>query len=307
MLKFFENDPVFKKSVKLRPVEEISNIQIFRPLAHIILLKIKDKNISPELIVIIHTFMVILSSILIYYKNSLFLGLLATLFLQLKTILDNLDGQLARYKNKTTNLGRYLDTLMDYLGNFTIFIALGLKYNQLTFSLVSFFIFTFVLSYDFNIEKIYKGKNCKEKFPHKSTFENYNNLEYNNLEYNNLEYNNLEIILEKIYNFLLGYQDKLIIIIENKIYNFLLEFRYSKKFSQNAADQFENLFWKKEYLNITVNMGLSTQLLILGILIIFNLEFYFLYLPFVCLTIIMFLFIFRIVAFIKHRFKEDKL
>ncbi|MFN3995436.1 MAG: CDP-alcohol phosphatidyltransferase family protein [bacterium] len=297
MLKFFKNDPVFKKSVKLRPVEEISNIQIFRPLAHIILLKIKDKNVSPELIVIIHTFMVILSSILIYYKNSLFLGLLAALLLQLKTILDNLDGQLARYKNKTTNLGRYLDTLMDYLGNFTIFIALGLKYNQLTFSLVSFFIFTFVLSYDFNIEKIYKEKNCKEKLPHKSTFENYNNLEYNNLE----------IILEKIYNFLLGYQDKLIIFLENKIYNFLLKFRYSKKFSQNVSDQFENLFWKKEYLNITVNMGLSTQLLILGILIIFNLEFYFLYLPFVCFTIIMFLFIFRIIAFIKHRFKEDKL
>lgn len=303
MLKLFENDPIFKKSVKPRPVEEIANIQIFRPLAHILLLEIKDKNISPEVIVFIHTSMVILSSILIYYKDSIFLGLLAAILLQLKTVLDNLDGQLARYKNKTTIAGRYLDTLMDYLGNLSIFIALGLKYNQLIFSLSSFLIFTFVLSYDFNIEKIHKEKLQNGK---KS---NLSNCSYSK------KTNNLETILKKIYDYLLGYQDKLITYFENKTYVFLLNLGFSKSkaeyilASENHKNlkYFENLFWKKEYLNITANMGLSTQLLILGILLIFNMEFYFLYFPFICFAIISLLFFYRVISFLNHLFGKDKL
>jgi len=274
MLKLFEKDEIFKNSIKPRPVEEILNIQIFRPLAHLILLKIKDTKINPETIVLIHTVLVIISSFIIYLSESFYLDFICFLLLQLKTVLDNLDGQLARYKNLTSLKGRYLDTLMDFIGNFFLFLAIGLKYNNLIFSMLSFFCLTIVLSYDFNFEKLYRKA--------------IGQLENNQLQNRELESQEKGILflLEKLYEFLLGYQDKAIIFIENLIFERLN--------SKNNKENLETVFWNKNYLHFTVNMGLSTQLFILGILVLFDLEKLYLFVPFICFAIILLLLIFRI-------------
>ncbi|MCX7758635.1 MAG: CDP-alcohol phosphatidyltransferase family protein [bacterium] len=272
MLKLYENDPIFKKSVKIRLCEEIVNIQIFRPLAHIILLKIKNKNIKPEMIVVIHTIIIFCCSLLILISNSFILNLLIFLFLQLKTVLDNLDGQLARYKNIESSFGRYFDTLMDYIGNLSIFMAIGIKHGELLFSIFTFYILTVVLSYDYNFEKLCKG---------------IDNVESKNVE----KIEKSEKILRYIYNFLLGYQDKIVQNIENYI--------ISKK------NEYKELFWNKRYLNITVNMGLSTQLLILGIFILFGAEKMYLFIPLICLFIIILLFCYRSWILIKGK-KQTK-
>ena len=47
------------------------------------------------------------------------------LLLQLKTLLDNADGQLARRSGRTSAFGRYLDTEVDLLVNVALFAALG--------------------------------------------------------------------------------------------------------------------------------------------------------------------------------------
>ena len=49
----------------------------------------------------------------------------AALLLQLKTVLDNADGQLARAAGKESVLGRYLDSESDLLVNAALFAALG--------------------------------------------------------------------------------------------------------------------------------------------------------------------------------------
>jgi phosphatidylglycerophosphate synthase len=51
--------------------------------------------------------------------------LAAALLLQLKTLLDNTDGQLARASGRVTLVGRYLDTEADLLVNVAVFGALG--------------------------------------------------------------------------------------------------------------------------------------------------------------------------------------
>ena len=50
--------------------------------------------------------------------------------LQLKTVLDNADGQLARASGRVTLTGRYLDTEADLVVNAALFAALGYVTGQ---------------------------------------------------------------------------------------------------------------------------------------------------------------------------------
>ena len=50
---------------------------------------------------------------------------LAALLLQLKTLLDNADGRLARVSGRMTRLGRFLDSSSISLVNVALFAALG--------------------------------------------------------------------------------------------------------------------------------------------------------------------------------------
>ena len=51
--------------------------------------------------------------------------LAAALLVQLKTLLDNADGQLARLTGKPSAFGRYLDSEVDLLVNAALFAALA--------------------------------------------------------------------------------------------------------------------------------------------------------------------------------------
>lgn len=74
----------------------------------------------------------------------------AALFLQLKTVLDNADGRLARRSGRTSALGRYLDTEVDLVVNGALIVALGYVTGAWTLALVSLVALTLVLSADFN-------------------------------------------------------------------------------------------------------------------------------------------------------------
>ena len=50
---------------------------------------------------------------------------LAAVLFQVKTLLDNADGPLARVTGRVTLVGRYLDTLADLVVNAALFAALG--------------------------------------------------------------------------------------------------------------------------------------------------------------------------------------
>jgi archaetidylinositol phosphate synthase len=81
--------------------------------------------------------------------------LAAALLLQLKTVLDNADGQLARLSGRITAFGRYLDSESDLLVDAAVFAALGLRVGPVL-ALVGFLALTLVLSANFNIERLYR-------------------------------------------------------------------------------------------------------------------------------------------------------
>jgi phosphatidylglycerophosphate synthase len=80
--------------------------------------------------------------------------LVAAVLVQLKTLLDNADGQLARLTNRTSAFGRYLDSEVDLLVNAALFAALAWTTGQAALALAGFLALTSVLSLNFNAERL---------------------------------------------------------------------------------------------------------------------------------------------------------
>jgi phosphatidylglycerophosphate synthase len=80
--------------------------------------------------------------------------LVAALLVQLKTLLDNADGQLARLTGRTSAFGRYLDSEVDLLVNAALFAALGWTTGRPALALAGFLALTSVLSLNFNAERL---------------------------------------------------------------------------------------------------------------------------------------------------------
>jgi archaetidylinositol phosphate synthase len=80
----------------------------------------------------------------------------AALLLQLKTVLDNADGRLARASGRASLLGRYLDTEADFVVNVALFAALGWLTGEWLLAAAAFLALTLVLSVDFNLAELYR-------------------------------------------------------------------------------------------------------------------------------------------------------
>lgn len=79
----------------------------------------------------------------------------AAVLLQLKTLLDNMDGGLARATGQVTEAGRYLDTAVDLVVNVALFLALT-RYGPAVPALLALLSLTLLLSLDFNLEAKYR-------------------------------------------------------------------------------------------------------------------------------------------------------
>jgi phosphatidylglycerophosphate synthase len=287
----FKKNKLFQESIKLRPVEEFININLYRPLAFLVLLmllKLKT-NTRPEIIVVFHTFLIILASFLILFEYN-FINFAVFFFINLKIVLDNLDGQYSRIKKMESELGRYLDTIMDFFGNFTLFLSIGIKYNNLILAILAFFLFTIILSYDFNLEYLYRNIRNEQFRPNIKDNPNF-----------------MLNFLKGMYDFFLKPQDDSIKYIENKTFKLFLNLIKKNKFNGysnnfDIENKLKEIFWSNNYLHITANMGLSTQLFILSLMSLFNLEFYFFYFVILQFLFLVLFFIFRILVLFAYFF-----
>ncbi|HEY3462962.1 MAG TPA: CDP-alcohol phosphatidyltransferase family protein [Gaiellaceae bacterium] len=122
----------------------------FRPLAHPLVLLLARLRMPPPLVVVAAGAAGIAAAAELG-RGSL---LAAALLLQLKTLLDNADGQLARLTGRTSAFGRYLDSEVDLLVNAALFAALGWTTRQPAVALAGFLALTSVLSLNFNAERL---------------------------------------------------------------------------------------------------------------------------------------------------------
>jgi archaetidylinositol phosphate synthase len=124
--------------------------KVFRPLAHPLVLLLARLRVPPPLVVAAAGVAGIASAAELG-RGSL---LAAALLVQLKTLLDNADGQLARLTSRTSVFGRYLDSEVDLLVNAALFAALGWTTGRPALALAGFLALTSVLSLNFNSERL---------------------------------------------------------------------------------------------------------------------------------------------------------
>ena len=124
--------------------------RVFRPLAHPLVLLFARLRVPPPAVVAAAGAAGLAAAVELG-RGSL---VAAALFVQLKTVLDNADGQLARLTGRTSAFGRYLDSEVDLLVNAALFAALGWTAGSGVLVLAGFLSVTSVLSLNFNAERL---------------------------------------------------------------------------------------------------------------------------------------------------------
>ncbi len=151
---------LFEKSKKRRRAREWVSDALLRPLAHRLVLGLYRTPVQPEHLVLFQGLLGLVAAGLIAGG----MGAWAAPLLLIKALLDNADGQLARARDQASQLGRYLDTEVDFLVNLALFWALGRATGAWALAAGAFILLTLLLSADYalNSEKTLPPRRGKE-------------------------------------------------------------------------------------------------------------------------------------------------
>jgi archaetidylinositol phosphate synthase len=145
--------PTLEQTRKARPGREWASERVFRPAAQQLIGPLARWGVNPAHLVLFHT------ALGLYAAHSIRRGgwLTPALLLQVKTVLDAADGQLARATGQTTETGRYLDTEMDLVVNAALNVALVGRWG-LPLTLLQ----SLILSVDYLWERDYRAARGEE-------------------------------------------------------------------------------------------------------------------------------------------------
>ena len=121
---------------------------------------LKETPITPNAITIAHTGVGVFAAFMVFNQHYVF----AAFLYELRTILDCLDGVLARLKNQSTAMGRTLDTIGDGIAFNSLMVAGALRmiqdfksYNPFLITLGVFF-FAFIAAHCGTVYQLMKRK-----------------------------------------------------------------------------------------------------------------------------------------------------
>lgn len=128
---------------------------LVQPLADRGVARLARAGVSPIGVVVAHGALGLVAAGLLAGQDRAQL-IAAAALLQAKTLLDNIDGGLARATGRVTEAGRYLDTAVDLLVNAALFVALA-RHGPAVPAVLAFVTLTLLLSLDFNLEARYRA------------------------------------------------------------------------------------------------------------------------------------------------------
>ena len=143
-----------RRSRKARNGTDLLCEWIYRPVAHVVVLALLPLRVAPPLVVVASGAAGVAGAVELARGHLV----VAALLVQLKTVLDNADGQLARLSGRVTAFGRYLDSEMDLLVDAALLAALGWYTGNGLAACVAFLALTTVLSVNFNVERLYRAE-----------------------------------------------------------------------------------------------------------------------------------------------------
>ena len=121
-----------------------------RPLARVITRFLKDKPVSVIQVSNFHLLLSLYSAWLIYQGDTI----LACFLLIVKGVIDAVDGELARTREKPSHVGRYWDTVVDTIGLVAVMWAFGSLFNWdilFTFGMILAILFQYSLFNHYSI------------------------------------------------------------------------------------------------------------------------------------------------------------
>ena len=140
-----------RPGAKPRPGRELVVAAFFGPVAERLARMLAPLRVPPPAVVLANAAAGLAAALLVY-RGAFVAG---ALVLQLKTVLDNADGRLARLSGRVTLFGRYLDTEADLVVNAALFAALGSVTGKPWLALAGFLALTLVLSANHNANRLY--------------------------------------------------------------------------------------------------------------------------------------------------------
>jgi len=216
--------------------------EVFAFLALPLVQLLRRLRVPPPAVVLAHSAVGLLAAVAIGAEAFV----AAAVLLQLKTLLDNADGQLARASGRVTALGRYLDTEADFLVNAALFVALASVTGASWLALAAFAGVTLVLSVDHVLTGMYDEAHGRSLSAPRSSE------------------NGLEAVLERLYDVVFRPQDRAI--------RAFVEGRFRRRLrgapdSERPGDV-RRAYHDRETLTVLANLGLSSQLFALGVCLV---------------------------------------
>jgi archaetidylinositol phosphate synthase len=213
------------RSRKPRAVQEWLCERAFRPVAHVVVLALAPLRVPPPAVVLASGAAGIAGAVELARGHLV----VAALLVQLKTVLDNADGQLARLTGRVTLLGRYLDSEVDLVVNAALLAAIGWYADTPLAAAAGFVALTAVLSLNFNFERLSRGAPASAP-----------------------EARGLTAVLQRGYALAYGWQDTLV--------ERFVEWRL-----RGASDGARAAYHDRMTVAVFANLGMSTQLAALSV------------------------------------------
>jgi archaetidylinositol phosphate synthase len=257
---------LYQRSLKARARHEFSSAWVYRPLAHLVVRGLLPLPVTPPMVVLFHTLLGVFAGFAITQQWFV----LAAVLYQVKTVLDNADGQLARAKNQTSEIGRYLDSEMDLVVNAAAFWGIAALTGQWWLCGLGWLVFTLIQSLDFNAEYLYQHA-------HDQTFRP---------QPDSSTENQLVLgLLRGFYYLFFWPQDQLLRSISFGRFNRICH----HVSDSNLRQQARLAYWDGEMHAVVANFGLSSQMGLLGLCLVFGQPLAFVWLQLLQLAIIVWL------------------
>lgn len=218
------------RSRKPKVGQELLCELLFRPLAHLVVVVLLPFRVPPPLVAAVSGATGIAAAVELAQGRFL----LAALLIQLKTVLDNADGQLARLSGRITPFGRYLDSELDLFVNVALFAAVGWSSGRPVLAAAGFVALTTVLNVNYNAERLYRAERGEEASAMPETSGRSDGL------------------LRGLYVLLYAPQDRFVE-------------RFVARRLRDAGPQARLAYHDRTTVSILANLGMSTQLLAFGI------------------------------------------
>lgn len=210
----------------------------FQPLSGLLVPALARLRVPPPVVVLANAAAGLLAALAIA-GDELVAG---ALILQVKTLLDNCDGRLARATGRVTLAGRYLDTLADLVVNAALFLALAYVTGAPLLALGAFGGLALVLAVDFNVTELAReahGVAAPSPRPTGSTAER---------------------LLGSAYTAVFAPQDRVVRAISSR--------RLESSVGPDASAEVRRAYFDPLTLAALANLGLTTQLAVLGVCLV---------------------------------------